>query len=196
MPEAVQPSDLSFFSTLAASGSLSAAARELGLTAAAISKHLTQMERRAGVALVNRTTRRMTLTPEGEIGPYFTDDSATAYNRSDIRSNLDGSSTQSGITVGPQGGTLRYNGGATWTLVAAITGQGGVNQRRCGRSGPVTGGSVGAGVGVGTSVGTAVGGRATIGAFGADVGAAVGEHPRFDKPPDVEIDVPELVEAH
>src|ERR1700722_11986317 len=67
MAEAVQPSDLGFFSTLAASGSLSAAARELGLTAAAVSKHLTQMERRAGVALINRTTRRMMLTPEGEL---------------------------------------------------------------------------------------------------------------------------------
>jgi LysR family transcriptional regulator, transcriptional activator for dmlA len=67
MRDTVQPSDLSFFSTLAASGSLSAAARELGLTAAAVSKHLTQMESRAGVALINRTTRRMMLTPEGEL---------------------------------------------------------------------------------------------------------------------------------
>ena len=67
MNDAVQSSDLSFFSTLAVSGSLSAAARELGLTAAAVSKHLSQMESRAGVALVNRTTRRMTLTPEGEV---------------------------------------------------------------------------------------------------------------------------------
>ena len=67
MRDTVQPADLSFFSTLAASGSLSAAARELGLTAAAVSKHLTQMESRAGVALVNRTTRRMMLTPEGEL---------------------------------------------------------------------------------------------------------------------------------
>src|SRR6478752_6964278 len=67
MAETVQPADLSFFSTLAASGSLSAAARELGLTPAAVSKHLTQMERRAGVPLVNRTTRRMMLTPEGEL---------------------------------------------------------------------------------------------------------------------------------
>ena len=67
MPETVLPSDLGFFSTLAVSGSLSAAARELGLTAAAVSKRLTQMERRAGVALVNRTTRRMMLTPEGEL---------------------------------------------------------------------------------------------------------------------------------
>ncbi|GGD76460.1 LysR substrate-binding domain-containing protein [Caballeronia grimmiae] len=67
MAETVQPTDLSFFSTLAASGSLSAAARELGLTAAAVSKRLTQMEARAGVPLVNRTTRRMMLTPEGEL---------------------------------------------------------------------------------------------------------------------------------
>jgi LysR family transcriptional activator of dmlA len=67
MRDTVQPADLSFFSTLAASGSLSAAARELGLSAAAVSKRLTQMEQRAGVALVNRTTRRMMLTPEGEL---------------------------------------------------------------------------------------------------------------------------------
>jgi LysR family transcriptional activator of dmlA len=67
MQDSVLPSDLSFFSTLAASGSLSAAARELGLTAAAVSKHLSQMETRAGVPLVNRTTRRMMLTPEGEL---------------------------------------------------------------------------------------------------------------------------------
>jgi len=64
---AVQPADLAFFSTLSSAGSLSAAARELGLTPAAVSKRLTQMEQRAGVALVNRTTRRMMLTPEGEL---------------------------------------------------------------------------------------------------------------------------------
>jgi len=65
--DAVQPGDLGFFSTLAAAGSLSAAARELGLTPAAVSKRLAQMEKRAGVSLVNRTTRRMMLTPEGEV---------------------------------------------------------------------------------------------------------------------------------
>ncbi len=67
MAETVHPGDLGFFSMLAASGSLSAAARELGLTPAAVSKRLAQMELRAGVPLVNRTTRRMTLTPEGEV---------------------------------------------------------------------------------------------------------------------------------
>ena len=38
-------------------------------------------------------------TPEGEIGPYFTDDSASGYNRSNILSNLDGTSTQSGVRL-------------------------------------------------------------------------------------------------
>jgi LysR family transcriptional activator of dmlA len=67
MTSSIQAEDLSFFSVLAASGSLTAAARELGLSTAAVSKHLSQMEARAGVALVNRTTRRMSVTPEGEI---------------------------------------------------------------------------------------------------------------------------------
>ena len=65
--QAVQPADLGFFSTLASAGSLSAAGRELGVTTAAVSKRLAQMESRLGVALVNRTTRRMSLTPEGEL---------------------------------------------------------------------------------------------------------------------------------
>ena len=65
MRSLIQPEDLRFFSVLAASGSLTAAARELGLSTAAVSKHLSQMEARAGVPLVSRTTRRMSLTPEG-----------------------------------------------------------------------------------------------------------------------------------
>ncbi len=67
MNNPVQPADLGFFSVLASAGSLSAAARELGITTPAVSKHLAQMEARVGVSLVNRTTRRMGLTPEGEL---------------------------------------------------------------------------------------------------------------------------------
>ncbi|MFA5915925.1 MAG: LysR family transcriptional regulator [Burkholderiales bacterium] len=67
MRSGIQPADLGFFSTLASSGNLSAAARELGITTPAVSKRLAQMESRAGVSLVNRTTRRMSLTPEGEL---------------------------------------------------------------------------------------------------------------------------------
>jgi len=40
-----------------------------------------------------------TITPEGEEGPYFVDDSDTGFNRSDIRSNLDGSNSQTGIPL-------------------------------------------------------------------------------------------------
>lgn len=64
---AIAPADLGFFSTLCGAGSLSAAARELGITTAAVSKHLAQMEARLGTALLSRTTRRMSLTQEGEI---------------------------------------------------------------------------------------------------------------------------------
>ena len=67
MVAGIEPGDLGFFSALASAGSLSAAARELGITTPAVSKHLALMESRIGVSLVNRTTRRMSLTPEGEV---------------------------------------------------------------------------------------------------------------------------------
>ena len=63
----IQPADLGFFSALATAGSLSAAARDLGVTTPAVSKRLAQMEARIGMVLVTRTTRRMRLTPEGEV---------------------------------------------------------------------------------------------------------------------------------
>lgn len=67
MKKIVQPADLGFFAALVNAGSLSAAARELGISTAAVSRHLSLMEARIGIALINRTTRRMSLTPEGEV---------------------------------------------------------------------------------------------------------------------------------
>jgi LysR family transcriptional regulator, transcriptional activator for dmlA len=67
MVSPIQPADLSFFSTLVQCGSLTAAARELGITTPAVSRRLTQIEARLGTNLLTRTTRRMGLTPEGEI---------------------------------------------------------------------------------------------------------------------------------
>ncbi len=61
------PSELAFFSALVAAGGLSAAARNMGISTPAVSKRLAQMEARLGVTLVTRTTRRMLLTPEGEL---------------------------------------------------------------------------------------------------------------------------------
>ena len=61
--------ELAFFCLLIKQGSLVATARELNLTPPAVSRRLTQMEERLGVRLLNRTTRRISLTNEGEI--YF-----------------------------------------------------------------------------------------------------------------------------
>lgn len=58
--------EMQFFSLLVRSGSLSAAARELQVTAPAVSKRLAQLEQHLGVRLLRRTTRRMALTAEGE----------------------------------------------------------------------------------------------------------------------------------
>ncbi|MBO1111484.1 LysR family transcriptional regulator [Bordetella petrii] len=60
-------SDLAFFSLLVKHGNLSAAARELGLTPPAVSTRLANLERRLGVRLLNRTTRRVSVTQEGEL---------------------------------------------------------------------------------------------------------------------------------
>lgn len=59
-------SDLQFIVTLARHGNLSAAARALDVTPPAATKRLAQLEKRLGVRLVNRTTRSLSLTSEGE----------------------------------------------------------------------------------------------------------------------------------
>lgn len=59
-------SDLGFFVQLARGGSFVEAAREIGVTASAVSRRLVRLEERLGVRLMNRTTRRVSLTGEGE----------------------------------------------------------------------------------------------------------------------------------
>lgn len=62
-------SELAFFCLLIKQGSLAATARELNLTPPAVSRRLTLLEERLGVRLLNRTTRRISPTNEGEV--YF-----------------------------------------------------------------------------------------------------------------------------
>ena len=59
--------DLTFFAQLVKAGNFSRAAQELGNTPAAVSKRLAAIERRLGARLLQRTTRRIGLTPEGEM---------------------------------------------------------------------------------------------------------------------------------
>lgn len=53
------------FSRVAATGSFTAAAAELGISASAVSKQVRALEERLGVRLLQRTTRRVSLTAEG-----------------------------------------------------------------------------------------------------------------------------------
>jgi len=57
--------ELRTFQRILACGSLSAAARDLGVGLAVVSKRLASLERRAGQRLVNRTTRKLSPTNEG-----------------------------------------------------------------------------------------------------------------------------------
>lgn len=54
------------FCRVAERGNLSRAATDLGLAQASVSRHLQELERRYGVPLLHRTTRRMALTPAGQ----------------------------------------------------------------------------------------------------------------------------------
>src|SRR2546426_247673 len=57
--------EMAVFSRVVATGSLSSAARELGLSPALVSRRIAALEARLGVRLLHRTTRSLRLTDEG-----------------------------------------------------------------------------------------------------------------------------------
>lgn len=59
-------SDLAFFVALARQPSLAAAAQDMGITPPNVSRRLAALEKRLGLKLLNRTTRRLSLTAEGQ----------------------------------------------------------------------------------------------------------------------------------
>src|ERR687898_3478040 len=63
MPNALQ--EITVFARVVGAGSLSAAARELSVSTAVVSRRLASLESRLGVRLINRTTRSLHLTDEG-----------------------------------------------------------------------------------------------------------------------------------
>jgi len=63
MADSIQ--EMAVFARVVGAGSLSAAARELGLSPALISRRLAALESRLGVRLINRTTRSLHLTDDG-----------------------------------------------------------------------------------------------------------------------------------
>jgi DNA-binding transcriptional LysR family regulator len=54
------------FAETVSAGSMSAAARRLGMTPSAVSQIIRALEQQAGVALLHRSTRKLSLTEAGE----------------------------------------------------------------------------------------------------------------------------------
>jgi DNA-binding transcriptional LysR family regulator len=61
------PHEMSILARVVDRGSFAAAAVDFGLSPSAVSKLVTRLESRLGVRLLNRTTRRLALTAEGEV---------------------------------------------------------------------------------------------------------------------------------
>src|SRR6266481_6055694 len=58
---------MAIFQRVAERGSFAGAAQDVGLSPSAVAKLITRLEQRLGVRLINRTTRHLALTAEGEI---------------------------------------------------------------------------------------------------------------------------------
>lgn len=65
-PTVTNLGDLEVFATVAASGSMSHAAKELGYSPAVISKRIKRLEEKLGARLFQRTTRQISLTEAGQ----------------------------------------------------------------------------------------------------------------------------------
>lgn len=60
-------SQMRVFAAVIEAGSFAGAAEALQMSRPAVSRHLAELEARLGVRLIQRTTRRLSLTPEGEV---------------------------------------------------------------------------------------------------------------------------------
>src|ERR1700731_4843479 len=60
---------LEVFSKVATSGSLSSAARAMGMSQTMVTKHVAALEARLGIKLFHRTTRRLSTTEAGRSSP-------------------------------------------------------------------------------------------------------------------------------
>lgn len=76
-------------------GSFSAVARELGTSQPTVSKNIAQLEMHLGVRLLQRSTRKMSLTSEGEI--YYAECRRILDSVSEAETNARGKQTSSGL---------------------------------------------------------------------------------------------------
>jgi DNA-binding transcriptional LysR family regulator len=98
---------LQVFRNVADLNSFAEAGRRLGLSPAAVSKNIAELEAHVGARLINRTTRRMSLTEEGRIYLEYVARGLDAFSEAD--------QALCPIKTGP-GGTLRVSAPMTVTL--------------------------------------------------------------------------------
>ncbi|WOI53838.1 LysR family transcriptional regulator [Parvularcula sp. LCG005] len=101
--------DMVVFQLLARTGTISAAAAELNVAPSAVSRRLKALEDRLGVQLVQRTTRKMTLTPSGEA--YLAGANSIVGQLDELEGNL-----QAG--AGTLTGTIRMTAPLSFALMA------------------------------------------------------------------------------
>ena len=101
------PGEMRVFVRSVELGGFSAAARDLDLTPSALSKLVTRLEDRLGVRLMNRTTRKLALTAEGEA--YF----ASAKR---ILADIDAAEMEVTRFSGSPKGLLRINAGVAFGM--------------------------------------------------------------------------------
>jgi len=100
-------SDLRVFVRVMDRGSFSAAAKDLGLTPSAVSKLISRLEDRLGARLLERSTRRLALTPEGE----------TFLSRARrIVADIEEAEAEVALVRGAPRGRLRINAGTSFGL--------------------------------------------------------------------------------
>ena len=58
---------MGLFATVVEQGSFTGAAEVLGMPKSSVSQKISRLESRLGVRLLQRTTRRLSLTPQGEV---------------------------------------------------------------------------------------------------------------------------------
>ena len=97
--------EIAIFVRVVETGSFAAAAEELALTPSGVSKALTRLEDRLGVKLMQRTTRRLVLTGEGE--------TLLARGR-DILAAIEAAEAEVTIARGKPRGLLKVNTGTAY----------------------------------------------------------------------------------
>lgn len=113
---------LAIFAEVVRTGSMSAAARRLGMSASSVSQHVRALEQAHGVTLLHRSTRKLTLTEAG--GPFaaYAQDMVDAAHRADQHLKLAREAPDGELRVSTPVGLVPYIAPALAPILADFPG--------------------------------------------------------------------------